>query len=343
MQSNNSFTVGGSISANCHGWQPNRPPIASTVERFRLMKADGEIVHCSRHEHEELFALVLGGYGLFGVILDAELRVVMNQRYQMTRTVLNHDDFAEAFDRQVNGHSDVGMAYGRLCVAREQFLEQMLFNVFVEAPAEPGHVPTLGEGSLTSLKRAVFRGSADSDYGKALRWEAELMLSDRLSQSFVWRNQLLNDPVELYQNRDANHADILHEYFVPTTRFGEFVRMMRDILPQHSCDLLNVTVRHVISDQDTMLRYADQDMFALVLLFNQERSADADAKMQALTRELIDAALALGGRYYLPYRLHATQEQFERAYPMASDFFQLKRNYDPQEVFQNGFYTMYAK
>jgi len=31
MQSNNSFSVGGSISVNCHGWQPNSPPIASTV------------------------------------------------------------------------------------------------------------------------------------------------------------------------------------------------------------------------------------------------------------------------------------------------------------------------
>ena len=41
MQSNNSFSVGGSISVNCHGWQFNRPPIASTVESLRLMKADG--------------------------------------------------------------------------------------------------------------------------------------------------------------------------------------------------------------------------------------------------------------------------------------------------------------
>src|SRR5262245_29413207 len=72
MQSNNSFTVGGSISVNSHGWQFGRPPIASTVESFRLMKADGTIVKCSRAEHRELFSLALGGYGLFGIILDAE-------------------------------------------------------------------------------------------------------------------------------------------------------------------------------------------------------------------------------------------------------------------------------
>src|SRR5690606_4869866 len=78
MQSNNSFSVGGSISVNCHGWQTGKPPIASTVESFRLMQADGTIVRCRRAEYLELFSLVLGGYGLFGIILDIDLRGVNN-------------------------------------------------------------------------------------------------------------------------------------------------------------------------------------------------------------------------------------------------------------------------
>ena len=36
MQSDNNFTVGGSLSVNCHGWQYGRPPIASTVESIHL-------------------------------------------------------------------------------------------------------------------------------------------------------------------------------------------------------------------------------------------------------------------------------------------------------------------
>jgi hypothetical protein len=53
-------------------------------------------------------------------------------------------------------------------------------------------------------------------------------------------------------------------------------------------------------------------------------------------------ALAAGGRYYLPYRLHATPAQFRRAYPQADEFFNLKRRYDPQELFQNQFYVKYG-
>lgn len=96
-------------------------------------------------------------------------------------------------------------------------------------------------------------------------------------------------------------------------------------------------------DDDTFLRYADQEMFALVMLFVQARSPTGEAHMAAMTRDLIQAAIDLDGRYYLPYRLHATVEQFERAYPGAQDFFDLKRRYDPDALFQNQFYVKYGR
>jgi hypothetical protein len=40
--------------------------------------------------------------------------------------------------------------------------------------------------------------------------------------------------------------------------------------------------------------------------------------------------------------LHATQEQFDRAYPEGRRFFDLKRQYDPDELFQNRFYLEYG-
>jgi FAD/FMN-containing dehydrogenase len=79
-----------------------------------------------------------------------------------------------------------------------------------------------------------------------------------------------------------------------------------------------------------------------VMLFNQARTAGADAEMQAFTEELIEAALACGGRYYLPYRLHASREQFLRAYPRAGKFFAKKRQYDPDGIFRNQFFAKYG-
>ncbi|MBA2364280.1 MAG: hypothetical protein H0V86_12205 [Chloroflexia bacterium] len=61
------------------------------------------------------------------------------------------------------------------------------------------------------------------------------------------------------------------------------------------------------------------------------------------TRPHKAAALQEGGTYYLPYRLHASPEQFARAYPQGREFFARKRAYDPDELFQNEFYRTYGR
>jgi FAD/FMN-containing dehydrogenase len=338
MQSNNSFSVGGSLSVNCHGWQYGRPPIASTVESFRLIKADGEIVHCSRSENSELFSLVLGGYGLFGVILDVELRVVANRRYRLERFVVQSVEALPTFDDKIASRPDAAMVYARMNVSGKRFLEDVILCAFVDDPATDVSIPKLTDPGLTSLRRAIFRGSANSEYGKEFRWTAETKLQTQIAPTYYSRNQLLNDGVEIFQNRSADSTDILHEYFLPRGGVEDFVIALRRIVPAHHGNLLNVTVRAVQEDRDSFLRFADQRMLAFVMLFQQPRSAAGDDAMQAMTRDLIDTALASGGRYYLPYRLHATPEQFRAAYPQASEFFRLKRQYDPDELFQNQCY-----
>jgi FAD/FMN-containing dehydrogenase len=343
MQSNNSFSVGGSISANCHGWTFGKPPIASTVESFRIMTADGRVRRCSRDRNRELFGLALGGYGLFGVILDVDLRVVPNERYRLRQFVVPVTDAQATFAREIEGREDVAMAYARLSVAPRAFLREAIVNVLVRDPAADGTLPALNRPGSVQLRRSLFRGSAASEYGKQLRWAAETRLQPWLSAEHFSRNQLLNEGVEALQNRAGDSTDILHEYFVPRGRVADFVGRVGTIVPDHDVDLLNVTIRSIETDEDTYLHYADQPVFSLVMLFEQATSAAADAQMEALTRELIDAALAVGGRYYLPYRLHASLEQFQQAYPMGREFFDLKRKYDPQELFQNEFYLRYGE
>jgi FAD/FMN-containing dehydrogenase len=107
-------------------------------------------------------------------------------------------------------------------------------------------------------------------------------------------------------------------------------------------DLLNVTVRHLLEDRDTALPYADQEMFALVMLFNHPRNAEADLVMEVFTRDMIETALSCGGRYYLPYRLHATVDQFQSAYPRSAEFFAKKRVFDPDGLFKNQFLLKYG-
>jgi FAD/FMN-containing dehydrogenase len=345
MQSNDDFSVGGSISVNCHGWQHDHPPIASTVESLRLMKADGSIVACSRAENAELFSLALGGYGLLGVILDIKLRVVPNERYRPESEVLPSDRYVARFVEKVRGRSDIGMVYGRVSIVpgEKTFLREAILTVFRRAPCEPEEIPALGSTGLITLRRAVFRAQIGSDAGKEIRWQAEKTFGEQVASRFVSRNQLLNEGAGNYREHNADRTDILQEFFTPPERVKSFLDRARAIIPAHHGDLLNVTIRNILEDQDTLLRYADRDLFAFVMLFNQPRTSDADARMEAMTHELIDAAIACGGRYYLPYRLHATKDHFVGAYPQAAAFFESKRRYDPAEIFQNQFYIKYGR
>lgn len=340
MQSDNAFSVGGSLSVNCHGWQHNRPPIAATVVSFRLLRADGTVVSCSRRQNAELFRLVLGGYGLFGVLLEVRLRTVPNEIYAFRRVLVPAASYSEAYAAHVDQNPRARMVYGRLSVSQEHFLESATLNYFEYArAARPGQ--PLTEPGLFYAKRAVFLGSKQDDYGKTLRWDAEQAFS-RLSVGAEFsRNQIMNDSPALYLNQAAGRTDVLHEYFIPRRQAARFIAELRRIVPRHRPNLLNVTIRNVYRDQDSFLRYADEEMFAFVMFFDQPLTPAAETRMTALTRELIDAALALGGTYYLPYRLHATPAQLARAYPQAAAFFRKKLEYDPQELFQNTFYQHY--
>ena len=348
MQSNDSFTVGGSVSVNCHGWQYDRPPIASTVESLRLMKADGTVVRCSRTENEELFSLALGGYGLFGVILDVDLRVTKNNAVRLEQHLVSVGDALSTFDSEIKGKPGLELVFARMNIVPETFLEEVSLNAFVHDPDV--EVPELVDPEKKELLhqviqgsvRTVFRGSADSDYGKELRWNAETSVAPLLEGKIFSRNQLLDEGVETLENRSAATTDILHEYFVPRHRAAEFVEAMRTIIPGHGGNLLNVTIRGVNEDKVTFLRYADRSVISFVLLFLQERTDAGEQQMEHMTRSLINASLNCDGTYYLPYRMHATEEEFHRAYPQAEEFFKLKRKYDPDELFQNAFYLKYG-
>ncbi len=341
MQSNNSFSVGGSLSANCHGWQHGRPPICDTVRHFRLMKADGSIVTCSRSQDPELFSMVLGGYGLFGIVLDAVLEVVPNERYRMRSEVVDCDILGSTFAENL-ARPGIKMGYARLCVRTDRLFSEAIVNMLEYAPAVDGNLPALTVPGLQKLKRTVFRGSAGSDYGKKLRWNAEKSLGEFVAGKYFSRNQLLNESVEVYANRSGDTTDILQEYFVPHDQLSVFLDRTGELVAEHDADLLNVTVRDVRADRETVLCYANRDMLALVMLFNQRRNEIGEAAMVAFTRAMIDLALDLGGTYYLPYRLHATVEQFRRAYPRHAEFFAAKRRHDPGGLFQNRFYARYG-
>ena len=99
--------------------------------------------------------------------------------------------------------------------------------------------------------------------------------------------------------------------------------------------ITNISIRHAKQDPGSLLAWAPTEVFAFVIYYKQETSDAARNQVGVWTRELIDAALDVGGSYYLPYQLHASREQFLRAYPRADEFLALKQRLDPTNKFRN--------
>lgn len=340
MQSFSNFSIGGSLSVNAHGWQTGAAPVSSSVESFSLMNAKGVILNCSRTENAELFKLVIGGYGLFGVVLDLKLKLVDNVALRFKSVNVAPNAFAHDYKQLVSDYPNVQLAYGRLRVSKQNFLEQASLNYFEKVADTPSALVAENKLLLTT-EGVVFRASADTEYGKNLRWNLEAALNKLMPAKQFSRNQILNSHSDLIINHDPNTTDILHEYFVPKDNLTQFIQDIRPILLASNIDLLNITIREVNPDHDAYLNYADTSVFGLVFLFNQHKTEQQESEMKALTQKLFNAAIRNKGRFYLPYRLHIDREQMRLAYPQADEFFRLKLKYDPEERFSNKFYTHY--
>jgi len=66
-------TVGESIARNAAG--PDGTPAVNHVASLTVVTPDGELRRVSRQRSKDLFALIVGGYGLFGTVYSITLRI----------------------------------------------------------------------------------------------------------------------------------------------------------------------------------------------------------------------------------------------------------------------------
>lgn len=339
MQSYSNFSIGGSLSVNCHGRYVGAGPLAHSVRALQLVTADGHAHELDRRHAPELFAAVLGGYGGLGVVTEVELDLDENFPIRRDAQRVALDEYPGFFREQVQARPGI-----------------LLHNADLMPPDfdRPLAISwTRTDAPLTVTERLVPRAL---DYGREqnLIWSAsELPGGGTLREKFQTERILRESPVVL-RNREASldaasleprtrmfSTYLLQEYFIPVASFATFARRMAAILRRYEVNALNVSIRHSPPDTVSLLKWAPQEVFSFVLYHKQRAWPGADEAAGIWTRQLIETTLALGGRYYLPYRLHATPAQFHRAYPEAAAFAALKRRFDPERRFRNRLWDRY--
>lgn len=70
------ITVGGAIANDVHGKNHHRfGTFGDHVQYLKLARTDNEVIECSTDKNRELLAATIGGMGLTGIVLEAEIRL----------------------------------------------------------------------------------------------------------------------------------------------------------------------------------------------------------------------------------------------------------------------------
>lgn len=338
MQSYANFTVGGAVSVNAHGRYVGNGPVVNSVRALQLVLADGTLVEASRNSHAALFRAAAGGYGAVGVITEVELDLAHNTRIERVVTEVALGDYPAWFRREVMRGD---------CVFHNADLLPPHFDAPVAVSWHTSGKP------LTETARLVPRGQSYALEQNVLFAMTELPGGELLRRQVIhpllldkpavkWRNHEASlDVAELEPRTRRISTYVLQEYFIPVRHFAGFARAMAAVIRQHGAQVLNVSVRHSPPDTTSLLPWAKEEVFSFVLYYKQRTGKAAREEAGAWTRAMIDTALRFGGRYYLPYQLHATRAQFEQAYPEVAALRSLKRRHDPDGKFSNSLWARY--
>jgi FAD/FMN-containing dehydrogenase len=335
------LTIGGAVSANVHGRGLKFKPFVADIESIRVVTAKGESVVCSRERNSDLFKLVVGGYGLFGLIYSVTLRLVRSTQLvrsvQMARTA----EVMDLFDR----HMANGAIYGDYQFAidheSDSFLREGIFSTYAPEPGSAGFQPANKTLSESQWHRLVYL--AHYDKAEAFRLYSKHYLSTDGQTYWSDTNQLgiyaddyhsaLNGSTKL-----ERASEIITELYVPRENFAQFMEQLRSVLLQRNADVIYGTVRLIERDDESVLAWAKRTFACIVLNLHTEHDQQSLDTTAETFRALIDTAIAFGGSFYLTYHRFARKDQLLACYPEFPWFLAQKRRFDPGEIFSSNWY-----
>ncbi len=339
MQTYANFTVGGSLGVNVHGRYMGMGPLILSVRSIRLVMADGCIRDATPAENSELFYGAIGGYGGLGVIVEAELELAENSRVRREHACMPTRKYANWFRDTIRSAPDAIFHNADLYPPHYTHARAVTWRETRDAVTVSKRLQPIRK--RFPLQRYFYWAFTETPAGK---WRRQRLVDPLLylGRPVHWRNYEAGYDVAELEPASRKHATyVLQEYFVPVAKFDEFVAKMAEILQRHRVNAVNISVRHAQADAGSLLAWATEEVFAFVLYHKQRTRENAKERVAVWTRELIEAAIACGGRHYLPYQPHATADQFHRAYPRARELFALKRKFDPECRFRNVLWDTY--
>lgn len=341
------LSIGGALASNVHGRGLTLKPIIDQVDSFTLMNHAGEMLRCSRDQNSELFRLVIGGYGLFGIVTSIRLRLWERKKVQRIVEIRDSKNIMQSFEQRIAD----GYLYGDFQFAtdsnRDSFLRRGVFSCY--RPVDPAtpltEHPTRFHpedwARLTYYSHKYKRRAFDVYTRRYLATSGQVYWADsQLSGAYV---DNYHQELDRKLGAKVKATEMITEIYVPRDSLFDFLEQARIELRKQEANVIYGTIRLIEKDEESFLRWA-REPFACVI-FNLHVTHDSVGLESAgrAFRSLIDLGIQHAGSYYLTYHRFATRQQVEACYPQLSEFLQMKLKHDPDEVFQSEWYRHYKK
>ncbi|RKR08286.1 FAD/FMN-containing dehydrogenase [Flavobacterium sp. 90] len=344
MQTYSNFTVGGAISVNCHGRYIGHGPIISSVLELKIITAKGDIIIANREVNQEVFNAAIGGYGGIGVIAEATLQLVDNEKVERFHQVMDIEDYKAYFDKNIRNNTNVVFQNGNLYPPKYDKIMSISWEKTTKPLTDTERLIPEDENYLLES-----RVSGMVSWGNSGKWIREYTIDPLFyfPEIVRWRNKEASyDVKELEPASREKETYVLQEYFIPVENIKSFIPKMSAIFQNNKVNVINVSLRHALPDHESYLSWANKEVFAFVIYYKQGTNQEAKDEVKKWTLEMTDAILSENGTWYLPYQPHATIEQFQKGYPNSAKYFEIKNKLDPDQRFTNKLldkYNPYAK
>ena len=340
------LSLGGALAANVHGRGLTMKPIVDDVESLVLVDASGDVHVCSRDENRELFGLVVGGYGLFGVVYSVKLRLAPRRPLERVVEIRETGGLAEAFDERIES----GFLYGDFQFAIDPadpgFLRRGVFSCY-RPVADDTPIPAGQRALSTDDWRSLL---LLTHVDKAQAWErysAHYLATS--GQVYLSDAHQFGDYVDDYHGwLDERTAaaepatEMITELYVPRDRLDDFMAEAAAECRRDGVDVVYGTIRLIERDDVTFLPWARERWACVIFNIHTVHSPAGLAHAASAFRRLIDLAVDRGGSYYLTYHRWARAEQVEACHPRFRDFLAAKCRHDPEERFASDWYRHHA-
>jgi len=341
----NNLTLGGALSANAHSRAVKFKPIIQDVESFTLVNAEGKVLNVSRSENEELFRLVIGGYGLFGVIAHVDLRLQKRTKLERVVEVITIADLP----RKAREKLESGYLYGDFQYntdsTSEDFMRQGVFSAYKPLP-DDAPMPEVKQ-KLDSKKWNQLVLLAHTDKSKAFDMFSQYYLSTNGNHYWSDTHQMSyynENYIDLVDEVVTPKGSLmLSESYVPRDKITTFIENIIEDAKEFSYDIVYGTLRLIEEDDESYLAWAKQNYACTIINLRVDHTEEGIRKAKLDFQRIIDRALELDGSYFLTYHRWARPDQILKAYPQFIDFLKKKRQYDPNGRFQSEWYRHYKR